>query len=133
MAEFKLEVVSPEGGVLNEQVEFAVLPGIDGEIGILANHSPLISALKIGIIRYTQDGKVKKIAASGGFVEVAENKVVILADTAELGETIDLQRAISAQERAAQRLKEINQDIDHQRAEVALKRAVNRINAAEKH
>ncbi len=132
MAEFKLEIVAPEGGVLNENVEFAVLPAIDGEVGILANHSLLISALKLGIIRYTQDGKVHKVATSGGFVEVAENRVVVLADTAERGDMIDLERATAAKERAARRLNEKSTDLDMRRAELALQKALNRIRAAEK-
>lgn len=129
MADFKLEVVSPEGSVLNEQVEFAILPAIDGEVGILANHSPLISALKIGIIRYTKDGKVNKIATSGGFVEVADNRVVVLADTAERGDMIDLERAVEAKERATKRLNERTPELDTRRAEIALQRAMNRIKA----
>jgi len=132
MAEFMLEVVAPEGSVLKEQVEFAVLPAIDGEVGILANHSPLISALKVGIIRYTQNGKVNKIATSGGFVEVAENRAVVLADTAERCEQIDLDRAMAAKERADKRLRERQDDLDHRRAELALHRALNRIKAAKK-
>ncbi len=132
MAEFKLEIVAPEGGVLNESVEFAVLPAIDGEVGILANHSLLISALKIGIIRYTRDGKVHKVATSGGFVEVAENRVVVLADTAERGEMIDLERAVSAKERASRRITEKGSDLDLHRAELALQKALNRIRAVEK-
>lgn len=132
MAEFKLEVVSPEGSVLSENVEFVVLPAVDGEIGILANHAPLISALKIGVIRYTKDGQVAKIATSGGFVEVAHNKAVVLADTAEIGETIDITRATAAKERAEKRLKDNDGDLDVRRAELSLLRAVNRIKAAEK-
>ena len=132
MAEFKLEVVSPEGSVLSEQVEFAILPAIDGEVGILANHSPLISALKVGVIRYTKDGKIHKIATSGGFLEVAENRAVVLADTAERGEMIDLERAIEAKERASQRLNTRSSEFDLRRAEMALQRALVRIKAAEK-
>jgi F-type H+-transporting ATPase subunit epsilon len=129
MADFKLEVVSPEGSVLSEDVQFVILPAVDGEIGIMANHSLLISQLKIGLIRYTKDGKVHKIATSGGYVEVADNRVVILADTAERGEIIDLQRANEAKERAQRRLNEHGADIDLKRAEYALHRAVNRIKA----
>ncbi len=131
MADFKLEIVSPEGSVLSEDVQFVVLPAVDGEIGILANHSLLISQLKIGLIRYTQDGKVNKIATNGGYVEVANNRVVVLADTAEPGEMIDLERAVAAKERAEKRLRERRQEMDMRRAEYALQRALNRIRAAQ--
>lgn len=130
MADFKLEIVAPEGSVLQEEVELAVLPSVEGELGILAHHSPLISALKVGIIRYTKGGQAFRVATSGGFLEVANNKAVVLADTAERGDMIDLQRALAAKERA---LKRINQSdgIDQRRAELALYRALNRIKTVE--
>ena len=128
---FTLRVVSPEGNVLKEEAEFVVLPGETGEIGILPNHTPLITAMNIGVIRYTVNGTIHRISTSGGFVEVADNKVTILADTAEPGEVIDLQRAIAAKERAEKRLNQRTQDIDIKRAELALHRALARINAAQ--
>jgi len=128
---FTLRVVSPEGNVLKEEAEFVVLPGETGEIGILPNHTPLITAMAIGVIRYTVNGTIHRISTSGGFVEVADNKVTILADTAEPGEIIDLQRATAAKERAEKRLNQRTQDIDIKRAELALHRALARINAAQ--
>ncbi|MEL1133580.1 F0F1 ATP synthase subunit epsilon [Desulfitobacterium sp. THU1] len=128
---FTLRVVSPEGNVLKEEAEFVVLPGETGEVGILPNHAPLITALGIGVIRYTVNGKVEKIATSGGFVEVSDNKVTVLADTAEPGDKIDLERAIAAKERAEKRLAQKTDGIDSKRAELALLRAVARIHAAQ--
>lgn len=128
---FTLRVVSPEGNVLKEEAEFVVLPGQTGEIGILPNHAPLITAMDAGVIRYTVNGSTHKISTSGGFVEVADNKVTILADTAETEERIDLQRAIEAKERAVKRLSQKTPDVDMKRAELALHRAVARINAAQ--
>lgn len=128
---FTLRVVSPEGNVLKEEAEFVVLPGEAGEIGVLPNHAPLITAMDIGVIRYTVNGTTKKIATSGGFVEVVDNKVTILADTAEAGEDIDLQRAQAAKERAEKRLAQKVSDVDVRRAEYALRRASARIRAAE--
>lgn len=128
---FTLRVVSPEGNVLKEEAEFVVLPGQTGEIGILPNHAPLITAMDAGVIRYTVNGSTHKISISGGFVEVADNKVTILADTAETEERIDLQRAIAAKERAEKRLSQKTPDVDMTRAELALHRAVARINAAQ--
>lgn len=127
---FTLRVVSPEGNVLKEEAEFVVLPGGNGEIGILPNHAPLISSISIGVIRYTVNGKVQKIATSGGFVEVSDNKVTVLADTAEPGEKVDLDRAVAAKERAEKRLT-LREGIDVRRAELALMRAVARINATQ--
>lgn len=129
---FTFHVVSPEGNVLKEDIEFVILPGVNGELGILPNHAPLIAALDTGVIRYTVEGKKKNLAISGGFVEVAENKATVLADTAEFGELIDPQRALAAKERAEKRLSQRSQDIDIKRAEYALRRAIARINAADK-
>ena len=126
---FTLRIVSPEGNVLKEEVEFVVLPGGAGELGILPNHTPLIAGLDIGVARYTVEGKVKRLAVAGGFVEVADNSVTLLADTAELSEEIDLARAEQAKERAMKRLSSVSSDLDVRRAELALKRAVARINA----
>ncbi|WP_018305356.1 F0F1 ATP synthase subunit epsilon [Desulfitobacterium hafniense] len=126
---FTLRVVSPEGNVLKEEAEFVVIPGGNGEIGILPNHAPLISSIGIGVIRYTVNGKVQKIATSGGFAEVSDNKVTVLADTAEPGERVDLDRALAAKERAEKRLAQ-REGIDVRRAELAFLRAVARISAA---
>ncbi|HVJ49223.1 F0F1 ATP synthase subunit epsilon [Desulfitobacterium sp.] len=129
---FTFHVVSPEGNVLKEEIEFVILPGVNGELGILPNHAPLIAALDTGVIRYTIEGKKKNLAISGGFVEVSENKATVLADTAESGELIDLQRAQAAKERAEKRLAQRSPDIDIKRAEFALHRAIARINAADR-
>ena len=132
MSTFNLKVVAPAGQVLDQEVEFAVLPSEEGELGILANHAPLIASLEAGIIRYTEEGKEKKLAVSGGFVEVVNNKVSVLANAAEKAENIDVDRALAAKERAQERLKEKTPDIDVLRAEMALKRAVVRLKAADK-
>ena len=130
---FALRVVSPEGDILNEDVEFVVLPSDLGELGILPNHAPLIAGLEIGIIRYTKDSSVKRVAnAGGGFVEVIDNTVTVLSDTAERSEDIDMERAKKARERAMKRLEDRkNPALDIRRAEVALLRAVTRIKACE--
>jgi len=128
---FSLQVVSPEGNVLKEEVEFVVLPGGAGELGILPNHSPLIAGLDVGVLRYTLNSTVKRVAIAGGFVEVADNAVTVLADTAELSENIDLTRAVEAKERAVKRLSARSNEIDERRAEYALRRAAARISAAD--
>lgn len=128
---FTLRVVSPEGQLLKEEVEFAVLPGESGELGILPNHAPLIAGLQVGVMRYTANNSVRKLAISGGFVEVGDNKATVLADNAEPGDMIDLARALAAKERAEKRLTQRTAEIDLRRAEFALRKAVARINAAE--
>jgi F-type H+-transporting ATPase subunit epsilon len=128
---FTLSIVSPEGNILKEEVEFIVLPGGVGELGILPNHAPLIAGLDIGVARYTLNGTIKRLAVAGGFVEVADNQATVLAETAELSESIDLQRALQAKERAMKRLSVQSNEIDIKRAELALRRAVARINAVQ--
>ncbi|GAV24195.1 ATP synthase F0F1 subunit epsilon [Carboxydothermus islandicus] len=128
----KLEVVTPERVVANEYVEFVVAPGVEGEIGILPFHAPLITSLDIGILRYTVEGRTEKIALTGGFLEVKGNKVVVLANAAERGEEIDVERAQRALERARERLTKRTPDIDVLRAELAMRRALNRLKAAGK-
>lgn len=127
----KFEVVTPERVILSADVESLVVPAALGYLGVLPNHAPLVTGLDIGVIKFKQDGKTKKMAISGGFMEVINNKAVVLADTAELGEKIDLHRAEEAKERARKLLSEHAQDLDVMRAELALKRAISRIKAAQ--
>jgi len=126
----RLEIVTPERKVYSEDVRMVVLPGSEGEFGVLPDHAPLVSALKIGIIRVHHEGKVTKIAVSGGFVEVRDSKVTVLANAAELEDQIDVQRAQAAKERAEQRLASPGPDTDVVRAKAALQRALNRLKAA---
>lgn len=128
---FSLSIVSPEGNVLKEDVEFVVLPAKSGELGILPNHAPLIAGMDIGVIRYTVNGSIKRAAVAGGFVEVVDNSATVLADAAELSETIDVNRALKAKERATKRLASRTSEINIRRAELALRRASARIAATE--
>jgi len=128
---FALSIVSPEGDILKENVEFVVLPGGLGELGILPNHAPLIAGIDIGVIRYTLNSSIKRAAVTGGFVEVIENSVIVLADTAVLSEDVDVARAAEARERAKKRLASRTNEIDVRRAEFALRRATARIEASE--
>jgi len=128
---FKLEVVSPERVVLSQDVRSLVAPGSEGYLGILADHAPLMAELRLGEIRITDpDGHEMHIATSGGFMQVADNTVRILADTAEIEEEIDVARAEEAVKRAEARIRERTEGLDHARAEAALKRAVNRLRIA---
>lgn len=126
----RLEIVTPERKVYTEDVRMVVLPGSEGEFGVLPDHAALVSALKIGVIRVHRDGKVTRIAVSGGFVEVRDSKVTVLANAAEREDQIDVARAQAAKERAEQRLAAPGPDVDVLRAEAALKRALNRLKVA---
>jgi len=128
---FSLSIVSPEGDILKENVEFVVLPSGSGELGILPNHAPLIAGMDVGVVRYTLNNSIKRAALTGGFVEVIENSVIVLADTAVLSENVDVARAIEARERAKKRLAARNDEMDVRRAELSLRRATARIDAAE--
>lgn len=129
---FMLEIVSPEELLFKDEVQFVVVPEVNGELGVLRNHAPLIAALNIGVLRYTDtDGSIKKMAVSGGFMEVMANEARILAETAEPGSHIDVLRAKAAKERAEKRLAARDEDTNIVRAQMALQRAIARIRAAE--
>lgn len=123
----RLEIVTPEKKVFSEDVRFVVVPGAEGELGVLPEHAALMSALKIGVLKIQQEGKNFKMAISGGFVEVRNSRVTVLADAAESADRIDRDRAEAAKARAEQRLAAKTSDIDVLRAELALQRAINRI------
>jgi len=127
-----MEVVTPEHHVCTLETEAVVVPAFEGYLGVLPNHAPLITQLGIGVVTYKVGGQEKKIAITGGFMEVADNKIVILADTAEMAEDIDIERAIAAKERAERRLRERAENLDYVRAQAALQRATARLKAAGK-
>jgi len=125
---FKVEIVTPERVVLTQDAVSLVAPGVEGSLGILANHAPLMTELTIGEIWLRDaDGEVTRLATSGGFMEVRENTARILADTAERAEEIDVARAEEARKRAEERLRSRAAEVDHARAEAALKRAIARL------
>lgn len=136
MAEkIKLEVVTPKGAVVSEDVNIVTAPGFAGEFGVLANHAPFLSTIKIGSLRYQQDGKEEELMISGGFCEVSNNKITFLVETAERGHEIDVDRALRAKERAEKRLlqaRDQQEKIDRARAEAALQRALARLKIAQR-
>ncbi|MDD2443685.1 MAG: F0F1 ATP synthase subunit epsilon [Desulfotomaculaceae bacterium] len=125
----RLEIVTPQRKVFSEDVKFLVAPGTEGELGILPEHAPLITSLNIGIMRVQQDSDFIKVFISGGFMEVRNSKVTILAPSAERAEEIDVARAERAKQRAEDRLAAKHADLDVMRAELALKRALLRLRA----
>ena len=135
MAQIHLEVVTPKGPVVSEDVDIVTAPGVEGEFGVLANHAPFLSAIKTGTLVFKQDKREKFLMVSGGFAEVSNNKVTFLVETAEFGHEIDVDRALLAKERAEQRLAQAQahaEDLDRMRAEIALQRAVARIAVAQR-
>ena len=102
--QLKLDIVTPERRVLSESVDMTTIPGLNGELGILPGHTPLISQLKTGILSYTKDGKTSQLHVSGGFVEVRDDLVSVLADIAERPEEIDGAQARAARERVEKQL-----------------------------
>jgi len=127
-----LEVITPEKLALRETVDEVVLPGLGGELGILPDHTPLISQLQTGVLTYRQGSEKKLMHVSGGFVEILPDRVSVMSDVAERPEEIDYERALRARERAEKRLTSGGPDIDPRRAELKLQRAMVRIQLAGK-
>ena len=129
---FKLEVITPDRVVLSDnEVTSVVLPGALGYLGVLANHAPLMTELSIGELDVRRtDGSQDMMAVSGGFVEVFDNVVTVLAENAEPASEIDLDRAEKAFERARQRMDTHDPSMDFDRAALALKKALNRLSVA---
>jgi F-type H+-transporting ATPase subunit epsilon len=125
-----LEVVTPDRQVLHEQVDSVQLPGLDGELGILPGHAPLLTELGAGVLSFQREGETRYATALGGFAEVLGDRVIVLAERSELAEEIDLGRAEAAQERALKRLQEKTGEVDFQRAQLALQRSLTRIQVA---
>ena len=128
---FEVEIVTPEGVALSQDAVSIVAPAVEGSLGVLADHAPLMAELTVGEIWIRDaEGEVTRLATSGGFMEVRKNTVRILADTAERAEEIDIARAEEAKRRAEERLRSRTTGIDHTRAEAALERALVRLRVA---
>jgi F-type H+-transporting ATPase subunit epsilon len=126
-----LEVVTPDRMVLSTEAEVVVLPGAEGQFGVLPGHIPFLSALEIGEMYYKAGGKTEYLAVSGGFAEVTGEKVTIVAESAEVGREIDVERAKRALERAEKRVAAgKTAEIDWVRAEAALRRSLVRAKVA---
>jgi F-type H+-transporting ATPase subunit epsilon len=127
----KLEIVTPYGLVLSEDVNEITASGTEGEFGVLPGHVPFVTTLKIGMLTIKKDNKTEYVFVNSGYAEVLPDKVIILADSAERAEDIDVERAKAAMKRAEERLKQAEK-IDFARAMAALERATVRIQVAEK-
>jgi F-type H+-transporting ATPase subunit epsilon len=130
----KLEIVTPDKIVVSEEAQIVMAPGSLGEFGVLTGHTPFLTSLKTGAVRYTDaQGAERMVFVSGGYAEALPDRVTILAESAERRRDIDIERARTALERAQKRLAEqrSKDDYDLVRAQAALQRALTRLKIAE--
>jgi F-type H+-transporting ATPase subunit epsilon len=132
MATIKLEIITAERQVFSDDVNTVVAPGVEGELGILSHHAPLITMLKPGEVLIRKDGEDTYLFVSGGFLEVRPEKIIILADACERADEIDTERAEAAKHRAEERLKTHIPELDVARAQAALLRSLVRLRVAER-
>lgn len=125
---FRLRIVTPERVVFDEEVEMAIVPGSEGELGIQANHTAFITSLKPGVLKVRKEKteEFERLSCTGGFLHVLNNEVQLLADASEFASDIDIDRALRARQRAEERLLS-GEDIDVLRAKLALERALARL------
>ena len=133
MSNIKLDIVTAEGVVYSDEVDVLVAPGIEGQLGILPHHAPLMTILQPGYLIARKGGEEEiSLCISGGFLEVRPDRVIILADAAERVEEIDAARAEEAKRRAQERLHERAPDTDMARTESAMRRALTRLQVVER-
>jgi F-type H+-transporting ATPase subunit epsilon len=124
MAKLHVEIVTGERVVFTEDdVDMVVAPGIDGTLGILPKHAPLVTILSAGAMRVKKGGAEQELLVFGGFMEVANNRVIVLADTAERAEEIDVARAEEARHRAESSIANRQSSVDLEQASASLRRA----------
>jgi len=125
-----LEIVTPNGKILEKEIESVIAPGVAGRFQLLNNHADMVSGLEIGVIKISADGTEDYFSCNGGVLEIASNKVSVLTEASEHAESIDVARAEAAKKRAEERLANTANHIDHERARLALYKAMNRISIA---
>lgn len=132
MAKLRFEIVTAERVVYSDDVDVVIAPGIEGQLGILPSHAPLLTMLQPGELVVRKEGEETAMFVSGGFLEVMQNRVTVLADVAERAEEIDIARAEEAKRRAEEQLKERPLEMDLAAAEAALRRSLVRLKIAER-
>lgn len=130
MATLRLEIITAERQVLADDIDILVAPGIEGELGILPHHAPLMTMLQPGELLIRKDGEETYMVVTGGFLEVRPDKVIVLADACERAEEIDVARAEEAKRRAEERLKTRPPDMEAASIEAALRRSLSRLRVA---
>lgn len=127
-----LEIVTPERRVFSDEVDSVVCPGVEGELGVLPHHAPLLTTLGVGELRIRRAGEEEYFAIAGGFLQVRPDKVVVMAETADMASEIDLERAMQARHEAERALAEgFAEPADLARARASLQRALLHIRIAE--
>jgi len=130
---FPVVVISPDGELFREKATSLVAPAMDGYLGVMKWHAPMISVLGIGeLLIRTPDDHILSLAVAGGIMEVRRNETLILCDYAEFKEDIDIARASEAEERARERLSKRLEGVNVERGEVALRKAQNRLRIAQR-
>lgn len=132
MATIRLDIVTAERVVYSGDVDLVLVPGVEGQLGILPHHAPLMTTLQMGELRVKKGGEEFSLAIHSGFLEVRPDRVIVLADAAERAEEIDIARAEEAKRRAEEALKQHPPEVDATRAEAALHRALTRLQVVEK-
>jgi F-type H+-transporting ATPase subunit epsilon len=132
MATFKLEIVTAERKVYSDEVSAVVAWGVEGQLGILPHHAPLMTMLQPGDLMIRKDKEEDYFAISGGFLEVRPNKVIVLADACERADEINIARAEEAKKKAKETMKVAPMGVEAASAEAALRRSLARLKAAEK-
>lgn len=128
--EIQLEVVAPDKTLLTLTVDSVTIPGMDGDFSVLPGHTPFLAALRNDVMTTRSNNKTERYAINGGYAEVRDNKVIVLTQTVEAADEIDVERAKRSRERAESRLRgEEGPNIDMRRSELALQRAVVRLQA----
>jgi len=127
----KLELVTPEHQILSQDVEEVILPGVEGSFGVLPGHEALVAALQPGMLKFMAEGAETIYAIGGGYAEVASSRVIVLADTAERAEDIDVEAARHARSRATAQLKQGVVGKEYDAAEISLKKALAQLQVAE--
>jgi len=127
MSLFKLHISTPEKLFFNNDVESVIMTSIEGELGVLSGHIPLVTALAPGVLKIRAGGEWKIAVVSGGFAEIKNDEVVVLADTAEWPEEIEVNRAMEAKQRAEERLRLSTSEVEYARSVAALQRAMARL------
>jgi F-type H+-transporting ATPase subunit epsilon len=126
-----LDIVTPYGHVFTDEVDEIIASGSEGEFGVLPDHVPFLTTMKVGMLTYKKGSETGHFFVSWGYAEVGPDKVTILADSAEKSEDIDVERAKEAMKRAEERLKK-EEEIDEARATASIERSVMRVQVAEK-
>lgn len=130
---FHLEIIATDRIFFSGETEHLVITAIDGLLGIMAGHEPLVTSLPTGELKYLVDGVWKYAAISEGFIQVMPDSSIILAETCELPEEIDIKRAQEARERAEERLRQKQSIKEYYETQAALNRAMNRLKISQKH